>query len=171
MTKYIEAFSWPHSIERFLKEIIKEKPILNVCSGASYFGDVQLERYYFPKDWYKANGMKVRGDATYLPFRSNSFGAVFSDPPWDAAWKINCKVLCNEAMRIAPVLYLMCPWVWGTNRAPMTNAWVRDMRGMNNAILITRYERNAEWVLDDNKDEDVPLQREVSQIEENGVCQ
>jgi hypothetical protein len=145
MSRYIPAFSWPHSIERFLKEIITEKPILNVCSGDSYFGDAQLERYYFPKDWYLTNGMKVKGDARALPFKDDSFGAIFSDPPWNAGWKVTCGVFCNEALRVAPVLYLMSPWVWGTKRAPMTDAWVRDMRGINIPILITRYARGPSW--------------------------
>jgi hypothetical protein len=141
MTRYIRAFSWPKSVEAFLEEIIKERPVLNACSGASYFGEVQLELYHFPPDWYGINGSKVRGNAEALPFKDNAFGAVFSDPPWDAGWKASCSKLCHESMRVAPVLYLMAPWIWGTSKAKLTDAWVRQMPGVNNAIVISRYER------------------------------
>lgn len=114
---------------------------MNVCSGNTYFGDVQLELYHFPKDWYGANGSKVRGDAVALPFKDDAFGAVFCDPPWDAGFKASCAEVCKESMRVAPVLYLMAPWIWGTSEAHLTRAWVRQMPGINNAIVIGRYER------------------------------
>ena len=144
MTRYIEAFSWTDSIEAFLKENIKESPLLNVCSGASYFGDVQLEKYYFPKDWFKANGSKVRGDMISLPFKDDAFGAVFSDPPWDASMKEVISTFCEEALRVAPILYLMSPWHWGSSGRTFEKAWIREFPGITNTIAIIKYHRKAE---------------------------
>jgi len=139
MTKYVPAFSWNKGIEDFVRELIKERPILNVCSGDSPLGNVRLDIVriggFFPSD--------VIGDMSSLPFRDDSFGAVFADPPWGANLKEKCATFCKEALRVAPVLYLMSPWIWGTSQATMTKVWVRQHPGFNNAILITRYERNG----------------------------
>jgi hypothetical protein len=132
MTRYIPAFSWPKNIEAFIREVVTEAPVLNVCSGHSTFGDVHMDKYE-PAD--------VQGDWTELPFEDNSFGAVFSDPPWDATMKKSCADFCKEAMRVAPVLYLMTPWIWGTSKANLSKCWVRQQPGINNAIVLSRYER------------------------------
>ena len=134
MTRYLPAFTWTKNIDEFVKEIVKESPLLNVCSGHSDLGDVKMDKYE-PAD--------VQGDWTLLPFNDNSFGAVFSDPPWDATMKKTCADFCKEAMRVAPVLYLMSPWIWGTSKAELTGCWVRQHPGINNAIVLARYVRKV----------------------------
>ena len=74
MTRYIEAFSWTDSIDRFVREVVVERPILNVCAGTVDFGDMKADLYQ-PSD--------VRADMVSLPFGDDTFGCVFSDPPWD----------------------------------------------------------------------------------------
>ena len=134
MTRYIEAFSWTKDIDAFIREIVVEKPLLNVCAGRVRFGDVTVDRYE-PAD-YKA-------DMTNLPFENDSFGAVFCDPPWDATVKRRCAELCKEALRVAPVLYLMAPWIWGTSVAELEQIWVRQFPGVNTAILLVKYRRKV----------------------------
>jgi len=147
VTRYIPAFSWGKDIEDFVKEIILERPILNVCSGDSPLGDVRLDKHkvegFFPSD--------VLADMSSLPFTDDSFGAVFCDPPWGVHMKKKCGDFCKEALRVAPVLYLMSPWVWGTARAVMTKVWVRQHPGFNNAILISRYERMSQNTQESDK--------------------
>ena len=70
LTRYIEAFHWPDYIEDVVSSCVTEAPLLNVCSGESEFGDVRVDRYHF-----KTATMKASADA--LPFRSESFAAVF----------------------------------------------------------------------------------------------
>jgi hypothetical protein len=135
MTRYIPAFSWPKYIEDFVRAQVKETPLLNVCSGASSFGDVRLDRY-FPAD--------VKADMTALPFKDDAFAAVFADPPWDASIKKKCADFCKEALRVAPVLYLMSPWIWGTSAAELELCWVRQHPGINNAIVVSKYRRKTE---------------------------
>jgi hypothetical protein len=133
MTKYIEAFSWPHSIERFLNEIITERPLLNVCSGKSSFGDVHADKYV---------ECDIKADMQSLPLKNDSFGAVFCDPPWDSSMKKQIAKGMDEFIRVAPVVYLMSPWTWGSSKATLTKAWIRWFPGIVNAIVICRYERN-----------------------------
>ena len=64
MTRYVPAFTWTKSIDRFLVEKITETPLLNVCSGRSRWGAITLDRYE-PAD--------VRAAWLALPFAANSF--------------------------------------------------------------------------------------------------
>jgi len=134
MTRYVPAFSWPKGIEQFLGAVITERPLLNVCSGLSPLGDVHLDLYV---------QCDVRADMTALPFKDDAFGAVFADPPWDATIKKKCADFCKESMRVAPVLYLMSPWIWGTSAAELEACWVRQHPGINNAIVISKYRRKT----------------------------
>lgn len=132
MTRYIEAFSWTKSIDDFIAEHICERPLLNVCSGREPFGDVTMDKYE-PAD--------VQGDWINLPFANNSFAAVFADPPWNSGYKEQVSLFVNEALRVAPIAYLMAPWVYGSSRAWLAKCWVRHFPGVNTPILLTRYER------------------------------
>ena len=130
MTRYVEAFSWTGTIQEFLDREITERPLLNVCAGRTKWGDVMCDRYE-PAD--------VKCDWTVLPFATDSFGAVFADPPWDAGYKAPCALFVREALRIAPVCYLMAPWIYGAAWCQLTDIWVRQMPGVNTPILLTRY--------------------------------
>jgi len=134
MTRYIKAFSWTGTIQRFLDEVVTERPLLNVCSGATAWGDVTMDKYE-PAD--------VGGDWTALPFENDSFNAVFADPPWNAAYKKDVAAFVREALRIAPVAYIMAPWIYGGKIARLTDCWVRQFPGIHTPVLLTRYERGA----------------------------
>jgi hypothetical protein len=150
MTRYIPAFSWPQYIEDFVRAELTERPILNVCCGDSPLGDVRMDveilAGFFPAD--------VRGDMAALPFKDDTFAAIFSDPPWDSTMKAKCAAFCKEAMRVAPVLYLMAPWIWGTHEAQLEKCWVRQHPGINAPIFVSKYRRR-----------DVPEQGEPRQGE------
>jgi hypothetical protein len=134
--KYVEAFSWHRDIDSFLSEIITERPLLHVCSGpVSEFGDVRVDRYVNPIP------PGVIADWTSLPFAADSFSAVFADPPWNLAYMKACADFCKDALRIAPVAYVMSPWLWCNRSAKRSRIWVRDFPGINHPILIVRYER------------------------------
>lgn len=134
--KYVPAFSWHKHIGHFMADIIKEAPLLHVCSGPnSDFGDVRVDRYVHPV----APG--VIADWTALPFQQDSFAAVFADPPWNLGYMKACADFCKEALRIAPVAYVMSPWLWVHKAARRSSIWVREFPGVNIPILIVRYER------------------------------
>jgi hypothetical protein len=135
MTRYVEAFSWPGTIEAFLQAQVTERPLLNVCAGRTRWGDVTMDRYEVSD---------VLGDWTALPFRNDEFGAVFADPPWDAEYKAQIAAFMREALRVAPIAYLMAPWIYGAAWAQLTDTWVRQMPGVNRAVTLTRYQRVGE---------------------------
>ncbi len=134
MTRYIEAFSWTGTIQQFLDTVVTERPLLNVCAGTTCWGDVRADLYE-PSD--------VKCGWTQLPFTGDAFGAVFADPPWNAGYKKDVAAFVREALRIAPVAYLMAPWIYGGRIANLTHTWVRQMPGVNPAVTVTRYQRAA----------------------------
>ena len=134
MTRYVEAFSWPRSVADFLEVYIRERPCLHVCSGRSDLGEVTADLYE-PAD--------VQADWTALPFAADSFASVFADPPWNSGYNAQVAAFVREAMRVAPVAYLMAPWVYGGAVAQLRRVWVRQMPGVHSPVLITRYERPA----------------------------
>ena len=133
--KYVPAFSWHKSIGSFLEEIISEAPLLHVCSGRSDFGDVKVDRFIRPAS------PGVVADWNSLPFGNDSFSAVFADPPWNLGYMARCGDFCKEALRVAPIAYIMSPWLWVNEMARRTQIWVREFPGINVPILIVRYER------------------------------
>lgn len=116
----------------FVRFHVRERPLLNVCSGAGAFGDTTVD-LYAPAD--------VRAPWTDLPFEDDSYGAVFADPPWNSGYKSDVAEFMHEALRIAPVAYMLSPWVYGAGWARLTAVWVRVQGGVNAPILLARYER------------------------------
>lgn len=137
--KYVAAFSWHRHIAHFLTSIIREAPLLHVCAGPhSKFGDVRVDRFVHPIP------PAAVAEWTSLPFRDDSFGAVFADPPWNIGYMKRSADFCKEALRIAPVVYVMSPWLWVNRCAKRSQIWIREFPGVNAPILIVRYEkRNA----------------------------
>lgn len=134
--RYVAAYSWGTNHEKFLAHIITETPLLHVCSGPhSQIGDVNVDRFVRPP----CPG--VVADWTSLPFADDSFAGVFADPPWNMAQMAACAEFCHEALRVAPVAYVMSPWLWVNEKAKRTHIWVREFPGVNVPILIVRYER------------------------------
>jgi hypothetical protein len=135
VTRYREAFAWTRSIDDFIRWEIQEQPLLHVCSGSSDFGDVTLDKYE-PAD--------VEGDWTNLPFESDSFAAVFADPPWNSGYKSAVAEFMREALRVAPIAYLMAPWLYGAAWADLTRVWYRQFPGVHTPVMLTRYERSRQ---------------------------
>ena len=131
--RYVEAFSWHSSIDDFLARVVVERPLLHVCSGPmSKFGDIRVDLHVRPI----APG--VMADWTSLPFAANSFGAVFSDPPWNVGYMKQCADFCKEALRLAPVIYVMSPWLW-VHKGVQRKCWIREFPGVNVPIILARY--------------------------------
>ena len=135
-SRYVAAFSWHRHIRIFLDSVITETPLLHVCAGpVSKLGDIRVDRYVHPVP------PGVIADWTALPFASDSFGAIFADPPWGMSYMEKCAEFCKEALRVAPIAYVMSPWLWVNRMARRSHIWVREFPGVNVPILIVRYER------------------------------
>jgi hypothetical protein len=139
VTRYREAFSWTRSVDDFVRWNVTESPLLNVCAGRTPWGDVTLDLHE-PAD--------VQGSWDALPFERDSFAAVFADPPWDSGHKVEVAAYMREALRVAPVAYLMAPWLYGAAWAELTRVWYRQFPGVHTPILLSRYERSRQMVIE-----------------------
>ena len=54
----------------------------------------------------------------------------------------------KEALRVAPVAYLMAPWLYCSGWTQITNVWWREFPGVNVPVLLSRYERPAQLLLE-----------------------
>ena len=59
-----------------------------------------------------------------------------------------CADFCKEALRVAPVAYVMSPWLWVKDGILRSKIWVREFPGINVPILIVRYQRDHQGNLD-----------------------
>ena len=134
--RYVEAFSWNDAMEVFLETIITERPMLHVCSGpVSEFGDVRVDRHVIPTQ------PGVVANWEELPFATNSFSSVFADPPWNIGYMEQCANFCKDALRVAPIVYVMSPWLWVHRSCRRSKIWIREFPGINQPIIIAKYER------------------------------
>lgn len=54
----------------------------------------------------------------------------------------------REALRVAPVAYLMAPWLYCAGWEPISRVWWREFPGIHNPILLSRYERSRQTRLE-----------------------
>lgn len=127
--------SWSGDEGSFITEMVREKPLLNVCAGNAMFGDLRVDAFHPWPD--------VKADAIKLPFKDDSFAATFMDPPWGLEAMKALSEGFKEGLRVAPILYIYSPVVWGSSRGAMTDAWLRCLPGLNHPVILQRYERAA----------------------------
>src|SRR3970282_1368619 len=75
--RFFAAMSWSGDEGLFITRQVREHPLLNVCAGNAMFGDLRVDAYHPWPD--------VKADALQLPFKADTFAAVFMDPPWGLA--------------------------------------------------------------------------------------
>lgn len=129
---------WLRAVPGWRMEVqIPERPLLHACSGGQTFiGDVTLDAYTWAD---------VRGDVRRLPFRDDAFAAAFMDPPWTAAWKVSVSQAMKELLRVAPVVYTLSPWIYGSVRADVDKVWVAVQTGIVSSLLFVRYTRSTRY--------------------------
>src|SRR2546422_10936840 len=114
MTKWLVAHPAPFSaggrdVER-IEYTIPERPLLHACCAYDHFGDANVDiRPEVHPD-------KVCDITLHIPYPDDSFGAAFADFPWTAAWKHKVAKAMHELLRVAPVVYTLAPWTYGSSK-------------------------------------------------------
>lgn len=119
-----------------IEHTIIEKPLLHACSGQdTLFGDVTID--IDPK----MNPDVVADITRKIPYPDNSFAAAFADFPWTAAFKKKVANAMKELLRVAPIVYTISPWTYGSSIC--TLEWVKVLwqPGVNQALLFSKYVR------------------------------
>lgn len=97
----VSKLLWPPDVEKFIEDELLIGRSLHVCCGKSRIGDVLYDLYEPDVD--------VRGDAARLPFSTDSFDTVFSDPPYNGKFQWNHDML-SELGRVARNRFIFQHW-------------------------------------------------------------
>jgi len=126
-----ESWVWEKEVEDFIARRMKGYS-LNVPCGESKLGDVRVDLE--PRD------PKVRiADMKNLPFDTNTFDTVLSDPPWKIGFYDRFRQFF-ELVRVAKVggqIILNAPWVPYASNSEILETWIKAKRTFTNASLIT----------------------------------
>jgi hypothetical protein len=116
---------------------IPEKPLLHACCGQDHFGDVNVDRNPDVKPDMVADITR------WIPYPDDSFAAAFADFPWSAAWKKKVADAMKELLRVAPIVYTISPWTYGSSTCRLDWVKVAWQPGVNQALLFSRYVRKS----------------------------
>ena len=135
------------SPQKRIEETIRERPLLHACCGKhKELGTVTLDIDPEMHPDYVA-------DVRNMPFPNDSFAAAFMDCPWTSAWKKNVADAMKELLRVAPIVYVISPWTYGSSICQITNVRVAWTPGVNQSLLFCRYERMEKYDIQNVADE------------------
>ena len=100
-----KSWVWNKSVTDFVKNRIKGKS-LNVCAGLNPICDVNLD--LDPQD-----RTIIKGDMRALPFKSNTFDTVVSDPPWKISYYERFKPFfeCIRVCKVGGTIIYNANWI------------------------------------------------------------
>lgn len=134
-----EAFTWESEVEDF----IKQKTVgysLNVPCGKSKIGDVRL-------DIDPNLSMREAYDMfnNRLPYSSNTFDTVISDPPWKIGHYFRPR-LFFELIRVCKLggqIIYNATWIPTSKCTIPTGAWIRQSSQFSNVSIISTFMKIA----------------------------
>lgn len=117
---------------------IKERPLLHACCNMDHFGDLNIDiRPEVKPDM-------VCDITRHIPLPDNSYAAAFADFPWIKSWKWQSAWAIKELLRIAPIVYTISPWLYGSKECYPEQIHVSWRPGINNPILFVKYVRREQ---------------------------
>lgn len=114
---------------------IKQSPLLHACCAEDHFGDVNIDIRPEVKPDVVCDVTKE------LPFKDDQFNAVFMDTPWIEKWRWDCARAIKQLLRVAPIVYVMSPWLYGAKTCYPEFINVSWRPGINHPILFVKYVR------------------------------
>ena len=147
MTKWLPGEEYPEALVPKtgfvfggkIEHQIQERPLIHVCCNKDHFGDVNV-------DADSSVNPDVVADITEgIPFDNDSFAASFADFPWVNSWKWNHKPAIREMLRVAPVAYVISPFLYGWKGCKPTEIKVSWRPGINHPILFVKYVRSEKF--------------------------
>lgn len=132
-----KSWVWNESITNFVKTRIKGYS-LNVCAGENPICDVNMDLE--PKD-----RSIIKGDMRLLPFKSNKFDTVVSDPPWKISYYERFKPFfeCVRVCKVGGIIIYNASWVPMTpsRDVELLETWIRQDNDFSNASVISIFRK------------------------------
>jgi len=114
---------------------IQERPLLHACCNEDHFGDVNIDIRPEVKPDYVCDVTKE------LPFKNDEFSAAFMDCSWKENWRWDCARAIKQLLRVAPIVYVISPWLYGARTCYPETIEVSWRPGINHPILFVKYIR------------------------------
>ena len=146
MTSWIQGETYPDDLVSNttnvkggkIEHTIKETKLLHIGCNKDHFGMVNIDADPQHNPDIVCNFLIESKDF----FSDDEFEACFWDFPWVGNWMQNTSIAIKEMLRVAPVAYVMSPWLYGASWCRPTDIKVSLRPGVNKPILFVRYVRN-----------------------------
>ena len=155
------SWVWNETVTNFIKNRVKGYS-LNVCAGLNSICDVNMD--LDPQD-----KSVLRGDMRLLPFKSNTFDTVVSDPPWKISYYERFKPFfeCVRVCKVGGIIIYNATWIPMTpsKDVQLLETWIRQDNDFSNASVISVF-RKVKNTQDYNKMQEDLLIKEgkISQV-------
>lgn len=132
-----KCWIWNDDVTSFVKDRIKGHS-LNVCAGKNPICDVNLD--LDPQD-----KSIMKGDMRLLPFNSNSFDTVISDPPWKISYYERFKPFfeCVRVCKVGGLIIYNATWIPScpSGDVELIEIFVRQDNAFSNTSIISVFKK------------------------------
>ena len=132
-----KCWVWNNDVTQFVKSRIKGYSI-NVCAGENPLCDVNLD--LDPKD-----KSIIKGDMRLLPFKSNVFDTVVSDPPWKISYYERFKPFfeCVRVCKLGGRIIYNATWIPTSpmGDVKLEECFVRQDNDFTNVSIISVFKK------------------------------
>ena len=132
-----KCWVWNDSVTSFVKSNV-EGYSLNVCAGKNPMCDVNMD--LDPQD-----KTIIKGDMRLLPFKSNLFDTVVSDPPWKISYYERFKPFfeCVRVCKVGGKIIYNATWIPMTpsKDVELIETYVRQDNDFSNASIISIFKK------------------------------
>jgi hypothetical protein len=139
-TRLQQVWIWNETVQEFIKSRL-EGYSLNVCAGKNPLCSVNLD--LDPQD-----RTIIKGDMRLLPFLSNTFNTVVSDPPWKISYYERFRPFfeCVRVCKVGGKIIYNANWIPMTpsGDAELQEVWVRQDSNFTNVSTISIFTKIAD---------------------------
>ena len=132
-----KCWIWNESVTNFVKDRIVGHS-LNVCTGNNPICAVNMD--LDPQD-----KSIIKGDMRSLPFKSNTFDTVISDPPWKIGYYERFKPFfeCVRVCRVGGRIIYNATWIPMTpsKDVKLEEIWIRQDNDFSNVSVISIFKK------------------------------
>lgn len=132
-----QCWIWNDTVTNFVKDRIKRYS-LNVCAGKNPICSVNLD--LDPQD-----KSILKGDMRLLPFKSNTFDTVVSDPPWKIGYYERFKPFfeCVRVCKVGGTIVYNATWIPSTpsKDVELIETFARQDNDFSNVSVISVFKK------------------------------
>lgn len=148
-----DCWVWNDSVTNLVKGIIKGYS-LNVCAGKNPICSVNLD--LDPKD-----KSILKGDMRLLPFKSNTFDTVVSDPPWKIGYYERFKPFfeCVRVCKVDGLIIYNATWIPScpSGDVELIKLYARQDNSFSNTSIISIFRK-----IKDNPEYNLMMEKQLT---------